>query len=79
MGFIFSLIKWAILAPFKIIKFILADIVIFGIIGGVLSIFKSILKILFKPLSLAVILGGALAIVASDEEKRNKFKALIGM
>jgi hypothetical protein len=79
MGFIFSLIKWAILAPFKIIKFILADIVIFGIIGGVLSVLKSIIKILFKPISLALILGGALAIVASDEEKRNKVKALIGM
>ena len=79
MGFIFGLIKSAILAPFKIIKFIVADVVLFGIIGGTLSVIKSVVKILFKPLSLAVILGGALAFLASDEEKRNKVKALIGM
>lgn len=79
MSFIFGLIKWAILAPFKIIKFIVADIVFFGIIGGILSVIKSVIKILFKPLSLVVILGGALAFVVSDEEKRNKVKALIGM
>ncbi len=79
MSFIFGLIKWAILAPFKIIKFVVADVVIFGIIGGTLSLIKSVIKILFKPISLAVILGGALAVVAADEEKRNKVKALIGM
>ena len=79
MSFICGLIKWAILAPFKIIKFVVSDIVIFGIIGGILSIIKSVIKILFKPISLAVILGGALAFVAADEEKRNKVKALIGM
>ena len=79
MGFIFSFIKGAILAPFKIIKFVVADVVIFGIIGGILSVIKSAIKILFKPVSLAIILGGVLALVASDEEKRNKVKALIGM
>ena len=79
MGFIFGLIKWAILAPFKIIKFILGDIVIFGIIGGTLSLIKSSIKLLFKPISLAVILGGTLVFVASDEERRNKVKALLGM
>ncbi|HOO37126.1 MAG TPA: hypothetical protein PLU81_04545 [Deltaproteobacteria bacterium] len=79
MSFIFGLIKWAILAPFKIIKFVVADVVIFGIIGGTLSLIKSVIKILFKPISLAIILGGALACVAADEEKRNKVKALIGM
>ena len=79
MGFIFSIIKWAILAPFKIIKFVLGDIVIFGIIGGILSVVKSVIKLLFKPLSLAVIMGGTLVYVISDEEKRNKVKALIGM
>ncbi len=79
MSFIFSIIKGAILAPFKIIKFVVADIVVFGIIGGILSVIKSVIRLLFKPLSLAVMLGGALALVASDEEKRNKVKALIGM
>ncbi|MBN2297236.1 MAG: hypothetical protein JXM72_01510 [Deltaproteobacteria bacterium] len=79
MGFIFGLIKWAILAPFKIIKFIVADIVIFGIIGGTLSVIKSLVKLMFKPISLAVLLGGALVFVASDEERRNKVKALLGM
>lgn len=79
MGFIVSLVKWAILAPFKIIKFIIGDIVIFGIIGGILSFVKTVIKLLFKPLSLAVMFGGALAFIASDEEKRNKVKALLGM
>ncbi|HOO46077.1 MAG TPA: hypothetical protein PLM29_07610 [Deltaproteobacteria bacterium] len=79
MGFIFGLIKWAVLAPFKIIKFIVADVVVFGIIGGTLSAVKSLVKLMFKPISLAVLVGGALVFVASDEERRNKVKALLGM
>ncbi|HHO75141.1 MAG TPA: hypothetical protein ENN05_01785 [Deltaproteobacteria bacterium] len=79
MGFIFDLVKSAILAPFKIIKFVLSDILIFGIIGGAISGIRSLIRILFKPISLAVILGGALVFVALDEERRNKVKALLGM
>lgn len=78
MRFIFGLIKQAILAPFKIIRFIVADVV-FGIIGGIFSAINSVIRILFKPLTLALVLGGAIAYVASDEEKRNKVKALIGI
>jgi len=79
MSSIFSLIKWAILAPFRIIKFIVADIIVFGIIGGTLSVIRSLVKLMFKPISLAILLGGTLVFVASDEERRNKVKALLGM
>ena len=51
MGFLFRFITGAILFPFKLVKFILADIVIFGIIGGTMSLIRSILRFLFKPLS----------------------------
>ncbi|HON38446.1 MAG TPA: hypothetical protein PLY57_06680 [Deltaproteobacteria bacterium] len=79
MGFLFRFITGAILFPFKIIKFILADIVIFGIIGGTMSLIRSILRFLLKPLSLAAIAGGVLVFLFSDDERRNKVKALIGM
>jgi hypothetical protein len=79
MGFIFSLIKWSFLAPLKLIKFIVADIVIIGILGGTLSLIKSIMKLFFKPLSIAAVAGGLLVFLFSDEERRNKVKALIGV
>lgn len=79
MGFILGLIKWSFLAPFKIIKFIVADVVVIGIIGGTFSLIKSIVKILFKPLTIAAVAGGAIVFLLSDEERRNKVKALVGM
>lgn len=79
MGFIFSMIKWLFLAPFKLIKFIVADIFLIGIIGGTLSLIKSIMKFFFKPLSMAAAVGGILVFLFSDEERRNKVRALIGM
>jgi len=79
MGFLFRLIKWSIIAPFKLLKFIVSDVLIFGIIGGTLAIVKAVIKFFFKPLLLAAMAGGALAFIFSDQEKRNKVKALIGM
>ncbi len=79
MGFLFSLIKWSFLAPFKLVKFIVSDILIFGIIGGTLSLVKGVFRVLFKPLSIAAAVGGLLVFVFSDEERKNKVKALIGM
>jgi len=79
MGFLFSLIKWMILAPIKLLKFVIADVLIFGIIGGTLSIVKAVLKIFFKPLVFVAAVGGAVAFLVTNEEKRNKIKALIGM
>lgn len=78
MGFIFNLIKWSILTPFKLVKFILVDILVVGVIGGMFSIVSSILRFFFRPLSMAVLAGGALVFFLSDEERRNKVKALIG-
>lgn len=79
MGFLFSLIKWSFLAPFKLIKFIVSDILIIGIIGGSLSLVKGIIRFFFKPLSIAAVAGSLLVFVFSDEERKNKVKALIGM
>jgi hypothetical protein len=79
MGFFFSLIKWSILAPLKLVKFIVADVLVFGIIGGTLAVFKAVLRFFFKPLLLAAMAGGAAAFIFSDEERRNKVKALIGV
>lgn len=79
MGFFFGLIKWSVLAPIKLLKFIVADVLLFGIIGGTLSIVKSILKLLFKPLVFLTVAGGALLFFLSDEEKKSKIKALIGI
>jgi hypothetical protein len=79
MGFILGLIKWTFLAPFKVIKFIVADIIVIGIIGGTFSLIKTIIKILFKPLSIAAVAGGVIVFLFSDEEKRNKIKAFVGM
>jgi hypothetical protein len=79
MGFLFSLIKWLILAPFKLLKFIVGDVLIFGIIGGTISVVKAVLRILFKPLVLITAVCGAAVFLFINEEKRNKVKALIGM
>ncbi|HNR51513.1 MAG: hypothetical protein BWZ01_03100 [Deltaproteobacteria bacterium ADurb.BinA179] len=79
MGFIFRFIKGVILFPFKLAKFILADVIIFGIIGGALSLVRSVLRVFFRPLSLAAVAGGVLVFLFSDDERRNKVKALIGM
>jgi hypothetical protein len=79
MGFLFRFITGAILFPFRLVKFILADIVIFGIIGGAMSLVRSVLRFFFRPLSLAAVTGGVLVFLFSDDERRNKVKALIGM
>lgn len=79
MGFIFGLVKWSILAPVKLLKFVVADVLIFGIIGGALSVVKALLRFFFKPLMLAAVAAGALAFFVADEEKRKKVLALVGM
>ncbi|MFY9399176.1 MAG: hypothetical protein WAR22_12520 [Desulfomonilia bacterium] len=79
MGFVLRFIKGAVLFPFKLVKFILVDVLVFGIIGGMLSLTGMFLRLLFKPLSLAALAGAALIYVFSDEERKNKVKALIGV
>ncbi len=78
MGFISGLVKWSILAPLKLLKFVLAD-VLFGVIGGMLSAVKALLRFFFKPLVLVAVAGGAIAFLIADKEKRKKVLALIGM
>ncbi|MDT8271764.1 MAG: hypothetical protein RRA35_01090 [Desulfomonilia bacterium] len=83
MRWLFSGIVWLILAPFRIIKFILSDILLFGIIGGVLSLIRSfiriITKILLNPITLLILAGASAAFVISDEERKNKVKAIVGL
>ncbi|MGC9323899.1 MAG: hypothetical protein ACP5G0_04030 [Desulfomonilia bacterium] len=83
MRSLFKLVVWLILAPFRIVKFILSDIIVFGIIGGTLSLIKAIvkttLKIIFKPITLLLLAGAAAGYVVSDEERKNKVKALVGL
>ena len=79
MGFIFGLVKWSILTPLKLLKFVVADVLIFGIIGGMLSVVKALLKFFFKPLVLVAAACGAIAFFVADGEKRKKVLALIGM
>jgi hypothetical protein len=79
MSFLFNLIKWLILSPFKLLKLLVIDLLFHGIIGGTFTVLKAVLKFFFKPLLLAIMAGGALVFILSDQEKRNKVKALIGM
>ena len=48
MHSLFNLVIWVILAPFRIIKFIVSDVLIFGIIGGIFSLVKAVVKTVFK-------------------------------
>ena len=79
MGLLFNLIKWLILSPFKLAKLLVIDLLIRGIIGGTFTVVKAVIKIFLKPLLLAAMAGGAVAFLFSDQERRNKVKALIGM
>jgi hypothetical protein len=83
MRSLFNLVIWVILAPFKIIKFIVSDVIIIGIIGRIISMVKTVLravfKIIFSPLTMIILLGGAVAYVYLTEEQKKKVNALMGM
>ncbi len=83
MRFLFNLITSIILAPFKIIKFIVSDVLIFGIIGGIASMIRSVVKttirLIFRPFTLLLLAGGAAAFYLATDEQKKKVKALMGM
>jgi hypothetical protein len=83
MRSLFNLVIWVILVPFKIIKFIVSDVMITGIIGRIISLVKTVVravfKIIFNPLTLIILLGGAVAYVYLTEEQKKKVNALMGM
>jgi hypothetical protein len=83
MRSLFNLVIWVILAPFKIIKFIVSDVIIIGIIGRIISMVKTVLRVVFKiifsPLTMIILLGGAVAYVYLTEEQKKKVNALMGM
>jgi hypothetical protein len=83
MRFLLNLIISIILSPFKIIKFIVSDVLIFGIVGGtaslIRSIVKKILRLIFRPFTLLLLAGGAAAFYLATDEQKKKVKALIGM
>ncbi len=83
MHSLFNLVIWVILAPFRIIKFIVSDVIVFGIIGGIFSLIKAVVKtvfkIIFNPFTLLLLAGGAVAFSFAKEEQKKKVKALMGM
>jgi uncharacterized membrane protein len=79
MRFLFNFITSIILAPFKIIKFIVSDVIIFGILGGIASMIRSAVKTVFRPFTLLLLAGGAAAFYFASEEQKNRVKALMGM
>jgi hypothetical protein len=79
MRFLFNLIISIILAPFKIIKFIVSDVIIFGILGGIASMIRSVIKTVFRPFTLLLLAGCAAAFYFASEEQKNRVKALMGM
>jgi hypothetical protein len=83
MHALINLVMWVILAPMKLVKFIVSDVIIFGIIGRIISLVKTVVravfKIIFTPLTLIILLGGAVAYVYLTEEQKKKVNALMGM
>jgi hypothetical protein len=83
MRFLFNFIASIIVAPFKLIKFIVSDVILFGITGGIVSFIKSVIKtifrLIFRPFTLILLAGGAAAFYFASEEQKKKVKALIGM
>ncbi|HWR67824.1 MAG TPA: hypothetical protein VN416_02275 [Desulfomonilia bacterium] len=79
MRFLFDLITSIVLAPFRLIRFIVADVLIFGVIGGMISLVKGMLRIIFRPFPLLLIAAGAVVFFYATEEQKKKAKALMGM
>jgi hypothetical protein len=83
MRFLFNLILSIILSPFKIIKFIVFDVLVFGIVGGTASLIRSIIRkifrLIFRPFGLLLLAGGAAAFYIATDEQKKKVKALLGM
>jgi hypothetical protein len=83
MRFLFNLMISIILAPFKIIKFIVSDLIIFGIVGGIVSMIRSlvkaILRLIFRPFTFLLFAGVAAAFYFATDEQKKKVKALMGM
>jgi hypothetical protein len=79
MRFLFDLITSIVLAPFRLIRFIVADVLIFGVIGGMISLVKGMFRIIFRPFTLLLIAAGAVVFFYATEEQKKKAKALMGM
>jgi hypothetical protein len=79
MRFLFNLITSIIIAPFKFVKFIVVDVIAVGIIGGIFSMVRSIVRTVFRPFSLLLLAGIAAAFYFASEEQKKKVRALIGM
>jgi len=79
MHFLLNLITSIILAPFRMIKFIVYDVIIFGIVGGIASMIKSALRLIFRPFTLLLLAGGAAAFYIATDEQKKRVKALMGM
>ncbi|HOJ14805.1 MAG TPA: hypothetical protein PLS81_07455 [Deltaproteobacteria bacterium] len=79
MRFLVDLIASIILAPFKLARFVIVDVLVKGVLAGVVSLVRSILKLLLHPITLLLVASGAAAYFYSSEEQKKKVKALIGL
>ncbi|HNQ84858.1 MAG TPA: hypothetical protein PLP82_01020 [Deltaproteobacteria bacterium] len=83
MKSILDLLASIILAPFKLIRFIVLDVLVYGIIGGIVSFVAALVKgtfrLIFRPFTLLLIGAGAAAFYFATEEQKKKVKALMGM
>ena len=74
-----KLFRMLVIAPFKVFTFMFDNALIFGIIAAIRLLIKGIIKVFTKPLFLGMFLGGILVFVLTDEQRRKKVFALIGM
>jgi hypothetical protein len=79
MRFLVNMVASVILAPFKLISFLVVDVLIKGVLGALLSIIKTVLKVLVNPVTLILAATGVAAYLYASEEQKKKVKALMGM
>lgn len=83
MRSLFGFLSSIILAPFRLVKFIVVDVLTKGIIGGfismVTSVVKGVFRLIFRPFTLLLLGAGAAAFYFATEEQKKKVKALMGM
>lgn len=79
MRFLVDLVASVVLAPFKLVRFVIVDVLVKGVLGTIVSLVRSILRMLLHPLTLLALAGGAVAYFYASEEQKKKVKALLGM
>jgi len=79
VGFLVDLVSSVVLAPFKLVRFMIVDVLVRGILGTLASLMRAVLRALLHPLTLVVIASGVAAYLYASEEQKKKVKSLLGM